>query len=342
MRNGGSMKTSFLVWNILFPVFLYSAGSCSNDPLLEQTLISSASMEAPAFISCKAASPLEIEFRFTSPVKLVSLNFDRPVEVESTTDGSQVKVALKKRLAEGEPVTADILVEDEYQNTLNVLAPFTARNNRIPSIQLTEIRTEYSKPKVEFVEMKTLSSGNLGALRLFIASNGIDSPVFVFPSVEVQAGEYIVVHLRSIEEGLLNETSANLSASAGTEAAPSGRDFWVSGSTKLLRKTDAVFLMDQDDKVLDALMLHKESDTVWKGDLAQGAELLGKQRAWRAASGTTPQPSDALLSDATTLTRTISRNESIPDSNSAADWFVTATSSATPGKFNTDKHYVAK
>ncbi|MDR1398578.1 MAG: hypothetical protein LBJ41_01455 [Treponema sp.] len=336
------MKISFLVWNILFPVFLYSAGSCSNEPLLEQMLINSASMEAPAFISCKAASPIEIEFGFTTPVKVVSLNFDRPVEVESISDGAQVKVALKKQLDEGEAVTADILVKDEYQNTLNVLAPFTARNNRMPSIQLTEIRTEYSKPKVEFVEMKTLSSGNLGALRLFIASNGIDSPVFVFPPIEVQAGEYIVVHLRSIEEGLVNETGTNLAASAGTESTPNGRDFWVPSSTKLLRKTDAVFLMDQDDKVLDALMLHKESDTAWKGNLVQAAELLGKQRAWRAASGTNPQASDAIVSDATTLTRTISRNESIPDSNSAVDWFITATSSATPGKSNTDKHYVAK
>ncbi|MDR2536970.1 MAG: hypothetical protein LBC46_01570, partial [Treponema sp.] len=138
------MKTSFLVWNILFPALLYSAGSCSNESLLEQTLISSSSREAPAFVSCKAASPVEIEFGFTTPVKVVSLNFDRPVEVESITDGSLVKVALKKRLAEGEPVTADILVEDEYRNTLNVLAPFTARNNRMPSIQLTEIRAEYS------------------------------------------------------------------------------------------------------------------------------------------------------------------------------------------------------
>jgi hypothetical protein len=166
--------------------------------------------------------------------------------------------------------------------------------------------------------------------------------VFVFPPVEVQAGEYIVVHLRSIEEGLINETGTNRTASAGTEATPSGRDFWRAGSEKLLRKTDAVFLMDQDDKVLDALMLHKEADTAWKDDLAQAAELLGRQRAWKAATGTSPQASDAILSDAATLTRTISRNESIPDSNSAADWFITVTSGATPGKLNTDKRYVPK
>jgi hypothetical protein len=141
---------------------------------------------------------------------------------------------------------------------------------------------------------------------------------------------------------LVNETGVNLYASPGTEAIAGGRDFWIPGTTKLLRKTDVVFLMDQDDKVLDAVMLHKEADTVWKDGLAQAAELLGKQHAWRAASGTTPQPSDALVSDATTVTRTISRNEKIPDSNSAADWFITATSSATPGTINTDKRYVVK
>jgi hypothetical protein len=261
--------------------------------------------------------------------------------IESDDSSGKVVVFLNQALPEGVPVTADILVKDARGHTLNVLVPFTSRNTNVPSIQLTELRTEYSKPKVEFVEFKAISAGNLGALRLFIASNGIEEPVFTFPSVEVRVGEYIVVHLRSIEEGLLNETGASRTASPGTEASPDARDFWVPGTVKLLRKTDAVLLMDQDDKILDAVLLSESADASWaKSNLTDAAALLKAKSAWKGA-GNLLLPTDAVFSSTSTLTRTISRNETLADSNSVADWYVTATSSATPGAPNSDKRYVA-
>jgi hypothetical protein len=322
---------------------LYSAGACSTETVLEQVLVSTKA-ESPVFTSCKALSPTELQFRFSTPVTVVSLNFDRTVDVtaiESDDSSGKVVVFLNQALPEGVPVIADILVKDARGHTLNVLVPFTSRNTNVPSIQLTELRTEYSKPKVEFVEFKAISAGNLGALRLFIASNGIEEPVFIFPSVEVRAGEYIVVHLRSIEEGLLNETDASRTTSSGTEASPDARDFWVPGAVKLLRKTDAVLLMDQDDKILDAVLLSDSADTAWaKSNLTDAAALLKAKSAWKGADDLL-LPTDAVFTSSSTLTRTISRNETLADSNSAADWYITATSSATPGSPNSDKRYIA-
>jgi hypothetical protein len=327
---------------MMVPMMLYSAGACSSETVLEQVL-SSAKAEAPVFTSCRAFSPTELRFSFSMPVTVVSLDFDRSVDVrdiKSDANG-QVAVFLNEALPEGERIVADILVKNAQGDTLNVLVPFTARNTHVPSIQITELRTEYSKPKVEFVELKAISAGNLGALRVFIASNGLEEPVFTFSSIEVRAGEYIVVHLRSIEEGLVDETGASRAASSGVEASPEARDLWVPGAAKLLRKTDAVLLTDQDDKILDAVLLSDRVELLWaKSDLTDAAALLKAKNAWKGAGGLL-LPADAVSSGATTATRSICRDETLADSNSAADWYVTATSSATPGAPNSPKRYVA-
>jgi hypothetical protein len=322
-------------------VLIYTACSSSTESTIPQILGITA--EAPVFLSCKAVSPREITFQFSIPVKVLSLNFDPAVEVEAITEGALVKIDLTQDLSPGIRVTADMVVEDTYKNILNVLVPFRARNDRFPSLIITELRTEYAKPKVEFVECKILKEGNLGALRLFIASNGIDMPVFELPPVEVKAGEYMVIHLRSLEEGMVNETGADLGASRGTEALPDVRDFWVPDSKKLLRKTDAIFFMDQDDTILDGVLLSESPDT-WgtKTALAEAAALLADQQAWLSSGEGPLGPKDAVASKATTATRTICRNEAVPDSNRAADWYITASSSATPGKPNNLKRYVAK
>ncbi|MDR0568075.1 MAG: hypothetical protein LBG87_02585 [Spirochaetaceae bacterium] len=336
-------KYGILLWTAFLPGFFCSA--CSNAVEAAESVrqIFGVTAEAPVFLRCKAVSPREITFAFSLPVKVLSLRFEPPVPVESVTDGALVQVKVNEELGAGERISTDILVQDTHQNTLNVLVPFRAWNDRLPAFVITEIRTEYAKPKVEFVEIKTLSPGNLGALRLFIASNGLENPVFEFPPVEVKAGEYIVIHLRSIEEGLVNETGSNLNASKGTEAFPDARDFWIPDAKKLLRKTDAVFFMDQNDKTLDAVVLSEDPDS-WgaKQDVAKAAEFLSAQGAWQSASRNALAPRDAVPSKNATATRSICRDERASDNNRASNWYITASSGATPGKPNTQKRYTPK
>jgi hypothetical protein len=210
---------------------------------------------------------------------------------------------------------------------------------------ITELRTEYANPKVEFLEFKTLSSGNLGAIRLFTAGTGMVEPIFEFPPTEVKAGEYLVLHLRTLDPASENEVGDNLALSPGTEALPDARDFWVPEAIKRLRKTDAVILLDQDDKVLDGVLLSENPENTWaKEDLSRAADILADQKAWLPATGTgrNLSPRDAVLTKGVTATRTLCRDEAAKDTNSAADWYITATSQASPGKPNSDKRYEPK
>jgi len=169
--------------------------------------------------------------------------------------------------------------------------------------------------------------------------------------VEVKAGEYVVLHTRTVEEGCVDETGENLGLSKGVDAQTDARDFWISGSKKLLHNTNGLWLLDQDDRVLDALLLSETADladvsTTLARTFAAAAEFLGKRKAWLPpAADTAPQdwipaPSDAVITKGTTNTRTLCRDESIPPGPRALNWYITATSSATPGKPNNPKRYV--
>jgi hypothetical protein len=333
-------------WGIILTVLL-GACSCSTEQAIQKVL--GASAETPVFLGVKALSPEEIQFEFSKPVTVRSLNFDPPLDILSISDrttgeNSSALVSLAETMQGGAQIVADLLVEDELGNTLGVLIPFRARNERIPRVQITELRTEYANPKAEFVELKTLSAGNLGALRLFIAGTGMAEPIFEFPPAEVSAGEYLVVHLRTLDPASVDETGADLALSGGTEALPDARDFWTPEAVKRLRKTDAVFLLDQEDRVLDAALLSENPDNAWaKEDLDRAAKLLAAQDAWQNAAGSRSlSPRDAISTKGTTATRTICRDETAEDTDTAADWYIVATSQASPGKPNSDKRYEPK
>lgn len=324
----------------LVAAIVWAACSCAPEPVLEGVLGVDAS--PPVFLGCRATAPKVVEFIFSEEVSVSSLRLEPPSAVAETTGGATVTVTLAESLREGEKVTADILVEDARGNTLNVLVPFRARNDRMPALRITEVRTEYSKPKVEFVELYLESAGQLGALRLVCSGLGFDSPLYEFPRTEVSAGEYVVVHLRTLEPALSrDETGSDLAHSGGVEAFPFARDFWVPGNEKRIRKTDALALLDQDGNVLDAVLMSESAVGEWaKSELYAASRYLGERGAWKVGTAGIPNPEDALSSSGTTTTRTICRDEGLEDSDGPADWYITATSCATPGARNRTERYV--
>jgi hypothetical protein len=296
--------------------------------------------EAPVFLSCQAVSETEIDFLFSTPVRVVSLHFSPVIELDEVENGSTVRVIFSKGPGPGQRLSADLLAEDSKGNTINVLVPLLSRNNRIPPLLINEIRTEYSKPKCEFIEFKTLQAGNMGALKVFIVGNYKAPLVYEFPSVEVAANEYITLHLRTTEESNRDELGRNLDESGGADSSPTARDLWIPGTGKLLHKADVIYLLDQDNRVMDAVMFSESADPWWNKDyFAEAAEFLFKAGAWKNPDGKICSPADAVSSAGTTLTRTICRDETKKNSGTAADWYITANSSATPGNPNNPKRY---
>jgi hypothetical protein len=295
---------------------------------------------APVFLYCRTVAENEIVFGFSQAVSLISLDLKPDLKFEKIKEGSEVKIKLTEKLDPGLPVKADLLAKDGYGNTVREQLNFRTRNDRVPKMQINELRTEYSKPKAEFIEFKMLSDGNLGALRVFVAGNNKNPLLYEFAPVEVNKYEYVVLHLRTLDESCQDEDGENLNKSGGTDSSPTGRDFWISGSTKLLHKTDAVYVLDQDNRVLDAVMISEKSDPLWdKEYFTEAAKFLYDQDAWKSPAGKFCSPADAVISFATTLTRSICRDENVENTHTAADWYITVNSGVTPGKENNTKRY---
>ncbi|MDR1869116.1 MAG: hypothetical protein LBQ82_03920 [Treponema sp.] len=298
------------------------------------------SSEALVFLNCKAVSEDEIEFEFSQSVTVMSVNFEPDLSVASVENGSVVKVKLDEIPEPGVQFTADLLAEDAGKNTINVIVPFRSRNNRMPKLVINELFTEYSTPKAEFIELKMKSDGNLGAMRVVILGNSTASKhtVYEFMPCEVKNGDYVVIHLRTLEESCINEYNGNIEESGSTNSSPTAWDFYALGNTKLIQKTaTAVYVLDQDDNVLDAVMISETPDSWWKKDyLTEAAEFLFEKSAWKSLEGEICSPANAVDTSGikTAKTKSISRDENAEDTNTAADWHVTASSGATPGKPN--------
>jgi hypothetical protein len=330
---------------LLFGTLCLFLGSCSTG---ETAATAAAKMfggssQALLFINCRAVSEDEIEFEFSQAVTVKHLSFEPELAVASVEEGSTVRVKLEEAPGPGVEITADLLAQDADRNTINVLVPFRSRNNRMPRLVINELRTENTKPKAEFVELKTKSAGNLGGMRLVIQGDSAGSKltIYEFLPVEVKQDEYIVLHLRTTEENCVDEYSQRLDESGGTHSCDTARDFWVPGNTKLIRtEASAVYVLDQDDKVLDAVMISKTPDSWWSKDyLAETAGMLLSQGAWKSTEGKIARPADSVISAATTNTRSICRDETVEDSNTAEDWYVTVGSGVTPGKPNNPNRY---
>ena len=325
-------------------------GSCSTgDAAGAAAKMLGGSSEALLFLNCRAVSEDEIEFDFSRPVTVKSLIFEPVIAVASVEDGSTVKVRLGEIQKPGKEITAEILAEDPDKNTINVLIPFRARNNRMPSLVINEVCTEPASAaagkKEEFIEFKTKSAGNLGAMKIVINSNSnaAKQTIYEFSPVEVKKDEYITLYLRTYNQSSKNEYTDDLGESAGVNASPTGRDFWMPEETKLLHKTAMIYVLNQDGKVIDAVVISENPDNWWAKDyFAETAEFLFSKGAWKSPDGKVCGPANAVISTKVTATRTICRDETVEDSDTAKDWYITDTSCATPGRPNNPKRYVPK
>jgi len=241
-------------------------------------------------------------------------------------------------------------VKDATGSTLTFDIGFTGYNSRVPHIVFSEINTEHSKPRTEFVEFYVLEDGNLGGMILQSGGDGIEKD-YIFPAIEVNAGEYLVLHMRSIEEGLVNETGDDLSLSAGKHASAEGRDLWIPGAETRLSTIDVLVLRKRlNGPLIDAVLYARSERKAWTKDLMSTyAREAYDAQIWVDGSEITA----AASTDNSTATRTLSRQNianiaasfepgATPIANRADDWIIVASSNTSPGKANSSKPYVPK
>ena len=223
------------------------------------------------------------------------------------------------------------VVEDTHGNSLSFSSGFTGFNDNLPGIVLSEVRTDYSKPKTEFIELYVTGDGNLGGLFLEFFY-GTKKNTYMFPAVDVHEGDYIVLHLRTLEDTAVDETGDTAECSAA-DSCPEARDFWHPSDIKILGKTGVILLRERENgPIVDALLFAEANKTAWPGDdMKAAAQLAYIAGRWNDGC----EPENAVCTDKCTTTRTLSRQDF--SAGGVDSWLIVATSCATPGAANSSK-----
>jgi hypothetical protein len=223
----------------------------------------------------------------------------------------------------------------EFQRTFSGFVP------RALTVVLSEVKTYGSTDRGEFIELYVVSGGNLAGMKLH---NGYptqeDDRTYTFPPIDVDAGEYIVVHYRKVgnDAVFIDETGSDLTLAKGPDTSDSARDLWVDTTdSRIATATDVILLFDSSDQAIDALFYAKSTAEKWpKAGSKENAQIASENGLWNGSDFASAVYSDSVGSS---HKRTFSRH-SVKDDDGAiihgkAAWRLT--SESTPGAPNSSQ-----
>lgn len=238
-----------------------------------------------------------------------------PCQLVYNEEEAQVQFLLEQQMEIGQLYQLYAQVRDSVGNTLTLALPFTGFNSRVPQLMITEIQTEsVSQNKTEknngtyrneFVELLVLKSGNLAGLELCSGYDG-ETKKYVFPAIEVTAGEIFIVHMRNRGNGCISEEGEDLTLATSSYTSPQIRDLWTDiESTTLGNKTDIIIVRNRsDNRVIDAAMFRASSVEAWTKTMLDYSLLLDEACIYDSGN-----IENAFIADSLTTTKTLHRTD---------------------------------
>lgn len=331
---------------LILSAFLLSC--CS--PVPDQRVLLKEDFRPPVFTGAEVPDSRRVILRFSEPVELLSGCFSSTPLLSLETahpTGRELELFFSEEMSPGQEYSLEVTVADPADNTHTLLAKVYGFNPRIPEIRLNEITTQGSTSNPDKVELEVLSEGNTAGLVLFEGTVDFQDQYKVFPPVEVNAGDYLVVHFKptgSLDE--VDETETILQCRAA-DASDYAWDFWVDQGEGLSGNNGVISLYSHTaGELLDGFLYSNRnsgSDTDYRGfgssAVMAKADQLWLQEGWQAA-GNLIAPEDGVNPDDSTATRSMGRLPGAADTDSAADWIIVDTGESSFGYENSTVEYL--
>lgn len=359
---GGLMKLSRSIQRFVVVLTLFTPAACT--PLPQFPFAANADLAPPRIVSLGFRGPAQLTVGFDEQFELVGNSLLRG----ETLLGTEVNVTYAGPGA-AEPAGASIhellfsfsippdpgtehsieaQVTDLAGNHLRFVARFYGLNELVPAMIINEFTTQGSGKHPDLVEIRVLTDGNLAGSCIYEGVPGNWDELFVFPDLNVSAGDFIVVHFKP--QGVDDEIDEVVrpDESGGYDASPEAWDFWIPDGSGLSGNNGVITLCENPiGGIIDAVLYSNrtsDSDDRYRGfgsrTVMERADYLVAEGAW-AANGVV-RPEDAIDPEDSTATRSISRGTDGADTNHRDDWHITPTRGITPGSVNSDEVYDPK
>ena len=327
----------------VFSLALAAWGFLGCEPV-GHALVEDVDLLPPVFNGITVTSATTVIARFDEPVTMApeAVTVEPDLTVTEVGSGEEVAITVATPLTAGRSYTLHTTVRDERGNSTTFVARFWGYNPRPPGLVINEFTTQGSKKRPDAIELYVTRDGNLGGVTVYdgCADNYRDH--VVLPAVEVAAGDYLVIHATA--HGLGEDEHAGADQSDHELALPGVWDFWMQEGTGLSGKNGVLTVhAAPGGALLDGVLYSNrtsDSDERYRGFGSKAtmlrADRLAELGGWKFA-GELIAPEDAISSAATTSTRSLNRDSSNTDTDSAADWHTVPTRGASFGAVNSDE-----
>lgn len=282
----------------------------------------------PRLLSMAAVSPTQIQIKFDEPVTLSRAPF--PCMQES--HGNIITITLDSPLAPGSSLSLSAAAQDARGNMTSFSGTIYGFNPRTPSLLITELTTAGTSKSPDRTELLALSDGNMAGVTLYDGVIADFSHHFIFPDTEIRRGEYIVLQWTGEPP---DSTQSVHHFSAMRQSDPSqynGIQMLCEDPSRASRILDCVIYTNHNGQA------HSRFGS--KQNLARAKTAIGLG-AWKAAAIDNGEITGLCGVDSSkaTATRSMSRRFPYEDTDSNADWQITATGGSTFGSDNLSPPY---
>lgn len=332
----------------IFSVFSAAALSCGQ--IRKFTDLSGSDFNPPVLTSFSQTNEKSLRISFNEEIEESSLNIVIQPGGKAFTaevNGNELEIIFLEKTETGVKYAVEGSIEDKKGNCLYFMHPFYGYNPDIPDLLINEFICQGTGNHPDLTELFVLTDGNLAGITLYEGDSGQFDDYYTFPNMEVSAGDYILVHFKpqgTAEE--INETAVK-DSSAGLDSSINAWDHWIDGAKGLSGNNGMLTLYRcPGGDIIDAVLYSNRtssSDTKYEGFgsfkfLTQVLNISSLYE-WISSFGAV-RPEDCIDPTDSTSTRSICRNISLLDTNTANDWYITATSESTFGEENSPIEYV--
>ncbi len=319
-------------------------------PIPDYRTLVEVDLHPPEFLGALARDSRRVVLRFDETVVALpkSVSLTPNVDIESVRgEDCELVVTLSSNQAVGTAYAIEASVEDTCGNSTSVITSFYGFNPDVPALLINEFITQGSTTHPDLVELLVLESGNTAGMCLYEGMPGNWDNRIVLPSIDVEAGDYLLVHFKP--QGLAEEIDEVelTDLSGGLDASLAAYDLWVERGDGLSGNNGVLSLFRcPGGDIIDAVVYSNrtsDSDSNYGGfgsrDVYERVLELEPSGQWKR-NGAHIAPEDAVDPDPSTATRSMCRGSNAGDSDSRADWHITPTSGSTFGEVNSDEVYV--
>lgn len=317
--------------------------SCNTQEIIDKVT----DITPPKLLNIKSISSTSI---FIESNEKIALNTNDFV----SNDGFSIKKVLKgensltiefnETMEVGKEYTSEFKITDTNNNYLSFIVNYYGFNENVPNILINEFVNKGSDSNPDKIELYILENGNMGGITIYSGVRNNFDTKYIFPNIEVNKGDYIVVRSTSKKYLLEYTETDNLDIDYDKKFVSGVRD--IRTDSLKLSSTNGVISIYTNPygDIIDSVIYTKnlnDPDKRYRNfglrKVLERVDYISEKNQWLAISDII-YPEDVINIDNSTTTRSVNRINFV-DTNTSEDWIICNTNESTFGFENSNNSY---